>query len=98
MWDVLSLMELTNVSAVRELMGDLLSDPFDFRPLLQQTSDCAEANAPLRAYACAALSDTSLMTHLRGAPPAAGDGAWQDRGPGVGERSPMLPMLLPLEP
>ena len=40
----------------------------DFLPLLRRASDCAETNVPLQAYACAALSDPGLVTHLEGDP------------------------------
>eukprot|EP00966_Prymnesium_polylepis_P134134 3100510-Prymnesium_polylepis.1 len=68
---VLDLFELTNISEVRALpqIDALLTAPQDYRPMLHQASACAETNAPLRAYACAALANpSSLMTRLQGDP------------------------------
>jgi len=64
----LDLFELTNISEVRDLpaIEALLTAPQDFRQMLHRASSCAETNAPLRAWACSALSDPSLMTRLQG--------------------------------
>lgn len=65
---ILRRMGLDNLTAVRQELGTLLTEPLDFSSMLEETRQCAKANAPLHQALCGWIDDPTMVPVFVGEP------------------------------